>query len=789
MPGSGSPVACGLDKAATGFLTTYTYSLAGHSMITNSGGQARGFWTDSLGRQTSVQEPEMFTGDPNTVTSYGYSYNSTGLVVTRTRPRANQTSPDVTTTTTTQYDTLGRAIAVQYNDGTTPSKGYLYDAPGNPWAEAGSQTYVKGRLSLAIGDTNRTGTLFSYDATGRTTAMWECQPSGCGNAARDRGLGFGYDYAGRLTSEADPTTGTVNYSYSPANEVTSVWNTAYNDAYNPGTYVSSVVNGPLGPTSYHLGNSLNEVITYEAAGQVEGKWLCSASTANYCSGGTQIYGVASEWRGPYLNNGIDTVMNTGGPYTYDEFGRLKSFTSNVGQPSSFTWTYDRWGNRWSQTPGDSVTFNAGMNHKLDGSTVYDAAGNIIQDVAHHYTYDAEGNLLNVDSGQTASYIYDALNQRVQINVPTASPSTLEFTYDFAGRRITTWDAAADFGIQGQAWWGNMPLAYRGVHGYTYFQQSDWQGTQRMLTNYAGTVLSRYYSNPFGDGYSAGGQDDNRLHYALTEHDAESGTDHAQYRQYDTSVGNWMSMDPYAGSYDWSNPQSLNRYSYVGNNPNSFSDPTGQIAEGPALYVGTAICGPECGLIAAIGVGVGELLEGLFGFNAPSFHGTLQPRPSDPLDDHLGVGNYKFPNPGIAGALGLPDNGCEFGSCGGGSLGFQNGATTAPAPFDWCGADSSVCLPGLWALLRSIPVAAASVVTLSMTGDNSGCIPAAGTQCHQEHIGHPHNGWDPHYHIWTRNQNPSTGQCFWNRGGGTSGATQFPPTGMQECGVYPTWPTL
>lgn len=36
----------------------------------------------------------------------------------------------------------------------------------------------------------------------------------------------------------------------------------------------------------------------------------------------------------------------------------------------------------------------------------------------------------------------------------------------------------------------------------------------------------------------------------------------------------MSPDPYDGSYDFTNPQSLNRYSYALNNPLSFVDPSG-----------------------------------------------------------------------------------------------------------------------------------------------------------------------------------------------------------------------
>lgn len=39
-------------------------------------------------------------------------------------------------------------------------------------------------------------------------------------------------------------------------------------------------------------------------------------------------------------------------------------------------------------------------------------------------------------------------------------------------------------------------------------------------------------------------------------------------------GRWMSPDPYNGSYDFSDPQSFNRYAYARNNPRSFIDPSG-----------------------------------------------------------------------------------------------------------------------------------------------------------------------------------------------------------------------
>jgi YD repeat-containing protein len=41
----------------------------------------------------------------------------------------------------------------------------------------------------------------------------------------------------------------------------------------------------------------------------------------------------------------------------------------------------------------------------------DAAGNMLSDGIHHYTYDAENRLISVDNGAT-TYTYDAQGRRV-----------------------------------------------------------------------------------------------------------------------------------------------------------------------------------------------------------------------------------------------------------------------------------------------------------------------------------------------------------------------------------------
>lgn len=73
-----------------------------------------------------------------------------------------------------------------------------------------------------------------------------------------------------------------------------------------------------------------------------------------------------------------------------------------------------------------------------------------------------------------------------------------------------------------------------------------------------------------------------------QHDPD-GLDHADMRQYTSTAGRWITSDPYSGSYDIENPQSLNRYSYVNNNPLGFVDPTGEAGAGILTGVGGGAC--------------------------------------------------------------------------------------------------------------------------------------------------------------------------------------------------------
>ena len=225
------------------------------------------------------------------------------------------------------------------------------------------------------------------------------------------------------------------------------------------------------------------------------------------------------------------------------------------------------------------TINPANNHITTSGFTYDAAGNMTNDTVHSYTYDAEGNITKVDGGSTAQYAYDVFNRR--IHVQTASTTT-EYTYDYAGRRISSWLSPNNTGVEGRIYWDGQQFGYRSSDGTTYFDHQDTLGTERMRTDFGAGAGSSYASLPWGDGYSAtiglAGADQDNEHFAGMEQDENTSnvpmSEHAQFRQYSFLQGRWLAPDPYMGSYDPTNPQSMNRYAYVLNNPLSFIDPTG-----------------------------------------------------------------------------------------------------------------------------------------------------------------------------------------------------------------------
>jgi len=206
------------------------------------------------------------------------------------------------------------------------------------------------------------------------------------------------------------------------------------------------------------------------------------------------------------------------------------------------------------------------------SARYKAAENLLNDGTTSYIYDAENRVVSATNSAsgTTTYAYDALGRRVE---KVTGSTKRDFLYDLAGSVIT--EMCTNCGgftgwTRGEIYAGGRHLATY-ANGTTYFVHADWLGTERARSGVSGASYETCTSLPFGDWLTCSTSDPSPMHFTGKEHDAETGLDNFGARYDASSLGRFLtpdwSSDPEAVPYaKLGNPQSLNLYAYVQNNP-------------------------------------------------------------------------------------------------------------------------------------------------------------------------------------------------------------------------------
>ncbi|MGH9739303.1 MAG: RHS repeat-associated core domain-containing protein [Candidatus Acidiferrales bacterium] len=155
-----------------------------------------------------------------------------------------------------------------------------------------------------------------------------------------------------------------------------------------------------------------------------------------------------------------------------------------------------------------------------------------------------------------------------------------YTYDLSGRVNSEWCQPCDGTYTG---WGGGYVFLAGqmfaqyTDGTVYFTQTDHLGSTRLLTSSVTpiSIVACYDYYPFGEIISCGATGDQSQKFTDYLRDSETNLDDANARYFASSLGRYMSPDP-SGLYfaDPTDPQTLNLYSYVRNNPLEFVDPFG-----------------------------------------------------------------------------------------------------------------------------------------------------------------------------------------------------------------------
>ena len=291
---------------------------------------------------------------------------------------------------------------------------------------------------------------------------------------------------------------------------------------------------------------------------------------------SQTITVPAELRNGTSYNGFTATQT----YTYDSLNRIKDAKEVVNASETWkqTFSYDRYGNRsfdevntstlpkncnGAVCPVDNPTTNQ-MNNRLN-NFIYDNAGNMIKDGQNRkYSYNAENKQTKVETldangtpiSTNGEYFYDGQGKRVK---KIAGLEVTIFVYDAQDRLV------AEYSNQST---NNPEVNYL---------TTDNLGSSRISTDKNGQVTARHDYQPFGEEIQRAsyGTDGVRKKFTGYERDNESNLDFAKARYHSYNLGRFQSPDPIIVSkVRIKNPQIWNSYSYAGNNPLRYTDPSG-----------------------------------------------------------------------------------------------------------------------------------------------------------------------------------------------------------------------
>ncbi len=767
----------------TGEATCYAYDLLGDLTSISQAFQmptpeTRSYTYDMLGRLTSAITPESGT------THYCYTTTSPcvtpdpGTTLCSGDLSAVCTRTDALVTRTYAYDALNRLIQKSYSDGVTPTATYNYD---QTTAFGVSLSNPVGRLTSTVVGTTTGDTIYSYDVMGRVLYYWQCSPYNCASTKWE--LTYGYDLAGDVTSIQYPSSDTVTYGVTSAQQPASAV-----DAGNSINYAAGSCGASSSWACYFPSGALQSVLNGKTgifagitASYTYNNRLQPSTMAAASSNGTALYLGYSFVNSNGTNNGnVMSVTNNitttrSQTFTYDALNRLASGQTSAtsGQACwGFNYGYDVWGNLLSATASKCVTSSTwtvnANNQPTNSGYGYDAAGNLTSDPNYSYTYDGEGRLTKVkQSGTTiGSYFYNALGQRDQ----KTGTNNINYVYGVGGEVLAEYNSTGGL-LNEYVYFGGKRIARRDGSSNVYYYYADALGSTRAITNSSGTVCydSDYY--PFGieNNFTSNGcQNYSPQNYKFTgqERDGETDNDYYWARYFGVLISRWMTPDPLAG--DITNPQSLNRYAYVLNNPTTLVDPLGLDAADPDPLTicndGQDAAGYPCTTVDSGGGGGGFTIflpvwpagssggggggggggsTGGGGFErnpgtgapAPIFGPILFP-PDIPLWVFRVISRLK-PRAGVAAAAA--------------------GGTIVCVALEPCGIDELLIFAG-----------AAAFAIANRQPDLSSCKPCSppvGTLGYRLDTVPPH---DPHYpypgthwHLYVMSQNPLNCQCFWH----------------------------
>ena len=282
-----------------------------------------------------------------------------------------------------------------------------------------------------------------------------------------------------------------------------------------------------------------------------------------------------------VTNNCDTTRTQS--FTYDALNRLTTAQTQGTSGANcfgFQFTYDAWANlkatgilsgytSCSMTTPYAFSLTVGSNNQITTTGFgYDASGNLSSDGLNNYVWNAESEVKTV-AGFT--YTYDGDGNRVE------KSSGKIYWYGAGTEILDESDASGNFTNE-YVFFGGKRVAMRTVSSGTIdYYEDDMLGSARTMVQASATsVCFDADFLPFAQEVDFTSTCGSNYKFEGKERDLETGNDDFGARYYRSALGRWLSADwtavpapvPYA---NLTNPQTLNLYAMVSDNPETFAD--------------------------------------------------------------------------------------------------------------------------------------------------------------------------------------------------------------------------
>ncbi|MEU7742833.1 RHS repeat-associated core domain-containing protein [Nonomuraea sp. NPDC049158] len=549
---------------ANGNVRTFTYDLRGQRIAAtdpDAGSSSQGYdaagrlaWTvdgngtkvsfsyDDLGRKTAIWQGEPRTGTK--LAEWVYDTLAKGQLTSATRFHNGNAYVD----RVTGYDSLGRPT------------GSVLSVPEAEDALAGDYQFS---VNYHPGGGVATYTMPAAGGLPKETLTTTLTDQGLVNGLTsdwDGGFTYvkstGYSPTGRLIERQYGATGQVKRNLTW--DAKTGWLSQMNTTVKSDTSSPQVVQDDR--YTYDLAGQITRIL--DAASAVPGQTAGQSECFNYDG----LYRLTGAWTttkdscasGTSDSLGLDPYNQS---YKYDAVGNITSVTDK-GQTSTYTYP----------VPGASaVRPNAVTSINRPNET-------------NSYRYDNAGQLTNrTVGGVNGTFTWNALGQVEQATIDGKSTSNV---YDADGERLIRRDPDGTTLYLGSM---ELRLVNGQVMGTRYYEAGDgsqvatrasgtlsWMAAglhgsnQMSIDDTTGQVRRQRYF-PFGDQRGRDELPFTDLGFLGKTEDASTDLVYLSARFYDAGIGKFISAD---ALLDLRRPQWANPYSYAGNNPIGYSDPTG-----------------------------------------------------------------------------------------------------------------------------------------------------------------------------------------------------------------------